>query len=80
MEVSKRAKQIPITGLLGNYQGFINSWAGGTQTVGISGPFIFNASGVNTTGITMSCVPGQFVPIACTYIQPTGGPVTALLP
>lgn len=82
METSKRAKLLGTSGgafNTGNFQGFMNAWSQ-AQIVGVSGGFIYNHNGSNTTGITMFISAGQVVPITCNYVRGFSGPVLAFLP
>lgn len=83
METSKRSKLLPTTGGItangGNFQGFMNVHTAG-QTIGFSGPFVFNSSGSNTTGVNVFVNAGQIVPVNCTYVRGFSGSVLAFLP
>lgn len=80
-EAYKKARLITTSGFTSE-SGFvgIQNIHSAAQNVTISGPFIYNSSGVRGASIGISMAAGQIVPLNCSRIVPTTGNVLGFLP
>ena len=77
-ESYKKAKLITTAGATSGFVGIQNVHTA-AQNVTISGPFIYNSSGVAGAAVGISMAVGQIIPLNCTSVTPSSGNVLGFI-